>query len=85
MKNLIQSYLSWNEDSLSKQIKQLENINPKPEIVIKEDVCEISVVEEDIHGLFKRTFTVSRTFPYKIEITNENVLFRNQFNTFLLK
>ena len=77
LKNLIQSYLSWNEDSLSKQIKQLENINPKPEIMMKEDVCEISVVEEDIHGLFKRTFTVSRTFPYKIEITNENVLFRN--------
>ena len=59
-----------------KQIKQLQSINPKPEIVMKEDVCEISVVEEGFRGLFKRTFTVGRTFPYKIEIKNENVLVR---------
>lgn len=80
LKNLIQSYLSSDEHSFSKSelktIKQLENINPKPEIVMKEDVCEISVVEEGFRGLFKRTFTVGRTFPYKIEIKNENVLVR---------
>lgn len=80
LKNLIQSYLSSDEHSFSKSelktIKQLENINPKPEIVMKEDVCEISVVEEGFRGLCKRTFTVGRTFPYKIEIKNENVLVR---------
>ncbi len=78
MKNLIKSYLSGDEHSFSKtelkQIKQLQSINPKPEIVMTENTCEISVVEEGFHGLFKRTYIVGRTFPYKIEIKNENVL-----------
>ena len=78
LKNLIKSYLSGDEHAFSKtelkQIKQLQSINPKPEIVMTENTCEISVVEEDFHGLFKRTFTVSRTFPHKMEITNEKVL-----------
>ncbi|MDD4990616.1 MAG: hypothetical protein PHR83_00155 [Paludibacter sp.] len=70
---LISSYLtelySFNKREL-KKLKQLNDIDPKPKIIMTESFCEITLFEEESSGIFRRTYKIARTYPYKIETEN---------------
>jgi len=62
------------EKSEFQKLKNLKTFIPNPQIELSENYCSITIVEEEFHGIYKRTYRINRTFPYIVKVESENKL-----------
>ena len=51
-----------------KDLKKISKIDPTPRVILDTDQCIVTWYEIETHrGIFKRTYSISRSFPYRIQ------------------
>ena len=76
IESIIEKYTdNENFSADEKDLKQLIKLNPIPIVELTPDFCFIVWYEIGAHyGIYKRTYKITRNFPYRIELIDENRL-----------